>query len=127
MHDLGRELHSRLATMGGHVAKLGKQLGGAVDAYNNTVRSLECRVLVTARRFTELEVVSEELDAPEQVERTPRAVQAGELAASAAAALIALEPGGRDGPAQPAEDWSWVTEPLHRGNGDDARPSTVNG
>ncbi|MGH4024055.1 MAG: DNA recombination protein RmuC, partial [Pseudonocardiaceae bacterium] len=127
VHDLGRELHSRLATMGGHVARLGKQLGGAVDAYNNTVRSLESRVLVTARRFTELEVVSEELDAPEQVERTPRAVQAGELAASAAAALIALEPGSRDVAAQPAEDWSWVAEQLHRGNGDDARPSTVNG
>lgn len=127
VHELGRELHARLATMGGHVAKLGKQLGGAVDAYNNTVRSLESRVLVTARRFTELEVVSEELDAPEQVERTPRAVQAGELAASATAALIALEPTGRDGAAHPTEDWGWVAEQLHRGTGDDPRPSTVNG
>ena len=74
VHELGRELHSRLATMGGHVARLGKQLGGAVDAYNRTVSSLESRVLVTARRFGELGVVTEQLDTPEQVERSPRTV-----------------------------------------------------
>lgn len=129
VHELGRDLHSRLATMGGHVAKLGKQLGGAVDAYNSTVRSLESRVLVTARRFAELEVVSDELGAPEQVERSPRSVQAAELVASAADSLIALDPGGREeaDPAQPGEDWSWVAEHLHRGDGDDQRPATVNG
>src|SRR5918999_427579 len=53
VHELGRQLHSRLATMGGHVAKLGKAIGGAVDAYNKTVTSLESRVLVTASRFGE--------------------------------------------------------------------------
>ncbi|MGH4017151.1 MAG: DNA recombination protein RmuC [Pseudonocardiaceae bacterium] len=129
VHELGRQLHSRLATMGGHVAKLGKQLGGAVDAYNSTVRSLESRVLVTARRFAELEVVSDELGSPEQVERSPRTVQAVELVASAADSLIALDAVKREEPdeAPPGEDWSWVVDQLHRGHGDEHRPSTVNG
>ncbi|MQA16861.1 MAG: DNA recombination protein RmuC [Pseudonocardiaceae bacterium] len=83
VHSLGRELHARLATMGGHVAKLGRQLTGAVDSYNRTVSSLESRVLVTARRFADLQVVETELDSPEQVERTPRTVAASELSAPA--------------------------------------------
>ena len=31
VYQLGRELHGRLATMGGHLTKLGTQLGGAVQ------------------------------------------------------------------------------------------------
>jgi DNA recombination protein RmuC len=133
VHELGRELHSRLATMGGHVARLGRQLGGAVEAYNNTVSSLESRVLVTARRFTELEVVSDELGAPDQVERSPRTVQAVELVASAADSLVALDPASRgsDFPqvsaAQSGEDWGWVAEHLHREPGEGPRRSSVNG
>ncbi len=135
VHELGRELHSRLATMGGHVARLGKQLGGAVDAYNRTVSSLESRVLVTARRCGELGVVSDQLDPPDQVERRPRTVQDVELVASAADSLVALDPGlvpfrKRD-PEQPGvtgagDDWRWVTETLHRARGVDQQRSTVN-
>jgi DNA recombination protein RmuC len=76
---MGRELYDRLATMGEHMAKLGRQLGGTVDAYNRTVGALESRVLVTARRFRELKVTEDELGAPEQVERTPRMLQAPEF------------------------------------------------
>jgi DNA recombination protein RmuC len=133
VHELGRELHSRLATMGGHVARLGKQLGGAVEAYNRTVTSLESRVLVTARRFGELGVVTEALDAPEQVERSPRIVQAVELIASAADSLVALEPGQRPADSlgdrdlgHEVESWTWVNETLHQARGDDERRSTVN-
>jgi DNA recombination protein RmuC len=90
VHALGRELHARLATMGGHVAKLGRQLGSAVDCYNKAVSSLESRVLVAARRFTDLKVTDGELETPEQLERTPRVVQAPELVASAADELVAL-------------------------------------
>lgn len=91
VHALGRELHSRLATMGGHVAKLGRALSGAVDSYNKTVSSLEARVLVSARRLADLRVVDDELETPEQVERIPRTVQSAELVASAADALVALD------------------------------------
>jgi DNA recombination protein RmuC len=90
VHQLGRELHGRLATMGTHVAKLGRSLDGAVESYNRTVSSLEARVLVTARKLTELKVADGELESPGQVERTPRAVSAPELVASAADSLIAL-------------------------------------
>jgi len=81
--DLGRELHSRLGSVAGHVQKLGRQLGGAVDAYNAAVGSLETRVLVSARRFTDHGVVTEDKQiAPlEPIDRVPRAPQAPELAA----------------------------------------------
>jgi len=45
--DLGRELYERLSTLGGHVDRLGRSLDGAVASYNQTVGSLEGRVLVT--------------------------------------------------------------------------------
>jgi DNA recombination protein RmuC len=95
VHQLGKELHARLATMGTHVAKLGRSLDGAVDSYNKTVSSLEARVLVTARRLTELKVADDELVAPAPVDRSPRRVSAPELVASADAALVALD-GDRD-------------------------------
>ena len=80
--DLGRELHSRLGSVAGHVQKLGRQLGSAVDAYNAAVGSLETRVLVSARRFTDHGVVAEDKQiAPlEPIDRVPRAPQAPELA-----------------------------------------------
>ncbi|MEO8889503.1 MAG: DNA recombination protein RmuC [Jatrophihabitantaceae bacterium] len=56
VHQLGRELYTRLATMGRHVDKLGKSLGTAVGAYNDTVGSLERRVFTQARRMHELGV-----------------------------------------------------------------------
>jgi DNA recombination protein RmuC len=88
---LGRELHSRLATMGGHVSKLGRQLDSAVSAYNSTVSSLESRVLVTARKMADLKVVDEDLDSVTQVEKAARQVQAPELVAASDDALVALE------------------------------------
>lgn len=57
VHELGRELYKRLATLGGHVDKLGRSLGTAVGAYNDAVGSLERRVLTTARRLNDLGVV----------------------------------------------------------------------
>jgi DNA recombination protein RmuC len=91
VYALGKELHARLSTMGGHVTTLGKQLKGAVDAYNKTVSSLESRVLVQARRFTDLKVSDDQLASPPQVEVAPRAVQAEELVAWDDDRLVALE------------------------------------
>jgi DNA recombination protein RmuC len=62
-----------------------------VKNFNSTVSSLESRVLVTARRFADLKVADEELEAPAQVEVVARQVQAPELVASATDALIALD------------------------------------
>jgi DNA recombination protein RmuC len=81
VHKLGRELYQRLSTMGGHIDKLGRSLGSAVGSYNQAVSSLESRVLVTARRMTELQVVEPgvELKAPEQLTEIARTTQAPEL------------------------------------------------
>lgn len=78
IHELGRELHERLSTMGGHLDRLGRALSSAVGAYNKAVGSLETRVLVSARRFHDLEV-GRELEAPGPVTETPRPLTAGEL------------------------------------------------
>jgi len=87
---LGRELYARLATMGGHVSKLGNSLESAVKTYNETVSSIESRVLVSARRLVDLKVTTDELDSPRQVERAVRQLQAPELVASVSETLISL-------------------------------------
>ena len=53
---LGKELHGRLATMGGHVARMGRNLELATGAYNAFVGSLESQVMTQAKRFETLEV-----------------------------------------------------------------------
>ena len=54
IHQLGRELHERLATLTAHLDKVGRSLNAAVGHYNAAVGSLESRVLVSARRFADL-------------------------------------------------------------------------
>ncbi len=88
--DLGKELHGRLATMGEHLARLGRSLDGAAQAYNKTIGSLETRVLVTARRFADLDVVTTPLDAPPAVDPRLSTVSAPELIASASEHVVAL-------------------------------------
>jgi DNA recombination protein RmuC len=88
---LGQDLHGRLATLGGHVGKLGNTLNSAIRQFNATVGSLEGRVLVTARRFAELKVVDDVLSTPAQVEIVARQVQAPELVAAATDALVAID------------------------------------
>ena len=78
--DLGRELHSRIAGLGRHVDQLGRSLTRTVQAYNQTVGSLESRVLVSARRLSQLGVVDAELAAPAMVDEVARGLSAAELA-----------------------------------------------
>jgi len=92
--SLGRELHARLATMGSHLARLGRAIGSAVSAYNETVGSLERRVLVSARRLADLGVTEEELAAPEPVESPVSMLTAPELVASAEEHVIAIDEQG---------------------------------
>ena len=74
--DLGRQLYERISGLGGHVDRLGRALAKAVSTYNQTVGSLESRVLPSARKLSELGVVDGELTAPGVVEETPRALSA---------------------------------------------------
>jgi DNA recombination protein RmuC len=89
VHQLGRELYQRLSTMGGHIDKLGSALGSAVGSYNRTVASLESRVLVTARKMTELKVVGpgETIEPPRQITDFARSTQAPELTSERVVAL----------------------------------------
>ncbi|WP_046472216.1 DNA recombination protein RmuC [Allosalinactinospora lopnorensis] len=79
--ELGKQLHNRLATLGGHMDGLGRALSRTVAAYNQTVGSLESRVLVTARRFTELGLVDGELDQPKGVDEQARPLSSAEMTA----------------------------------------------
>ena len=79
IHRLGRDLHDRLGTLGGHLDQVGRSLNAAVGHYNQAVGSLESRVLVAARRFSELSVVDDDLESPRQVEAAARSVAPVEL------------------------------------------------
>jgi DNA recombination protein RmuC len=89
--DLGRELYERLGGLGRHVDQLGRALTKAVSAYNQTVGSLESRVLVTARRLNDLGVVEGELDPLAPAEAATRALSAPELIASGLAEIAPAE------------------------------------
>jgi len=51
---LGKELVKRFADMQSHFADLGSKLQKSVESYNKTLGTLESRVMVTARKFEEL-------------------------------------------------------------------------
>jgi DNA recombination protein RmuC len=71
--NLGRELHSRLATMNEHMTRVGKNLSTANSAYNQMVGSFESQVLTQAKRFETLGAGSAKtLDTPPMVEVAPR-------------------------------------------------------
>ena len=92
--ELGRELHERLSGLGRHVERVGKSLTAAVGAYNAAVGSLESRVLVSARRLSQLGIVEAELSAPPAVVDTARPLSAPELLADSR---------GLDSGSEPAE------------------------
>ncbi|HEY0217081.1 MAG TPA: DNA recombination protein RmuC [Cellulomonas sp.] len=89
--DLGKELHGRIATMGGHLSRLGRTLDQAATAYNQSVASLESRVLVSARRFADLRVVDGELATPVTVDRRLTVLSAPELVASEQERFVGLD------------------------------------
>lgn len=53
LRELGKELHERVATAMGHAVRMGKNLGQAVDAYNDFVGSYEKRLEPVMRKFEE--------------------------------------------------------------------------
>ncbi|MCL6682425.1 DNA recombination protein RmuC [Sphingomonas alba] len=70
---LGKELHSRLATMAQHMERVGKNLSTANSAYNQMVGSFESQVLTQARRFETLGAGSaKEVPMPPMIEASPR-------------------------------------------------------
>ena len=84
--DLGKELYARLATMGGHVARVGRNLDSAVSGYNALVGSLETQVLTQAKRFEDMNVEtgSKKIEPLPMIEQSARPLV--KLVAGAAAA-----------------------------------------
>jgi DNA recombination protein RmuC len=70
---LGKELHDRLRVLASHLENAGKGLDRAVESYNRAVGTLESRVLVSARKFSELGApIAEEIGELEPIETTAR-------------------------------------------------------
>ena len=76
---LGRDLHEKLGLMGNRFDKLGRALRTSVNAYNETIATVEGTVLVRARKFRDLKVSEKELAALSPVEEPVRQIQAVEL------------------------------------------------
>lgn len=74
---LGKELYDRLIVAGGHLKKVGSGLNNAVNHYNSFVSSFEGRVLVTGRKFRDMniEAGSRDIELVEGVETLAREPQ----------------------------------------------------
>jgi DNA recombination protein RmuC len=80
---LGEELYKRLSVFGEHLGRLGKSLGGSVEAFNRAVGSLEQQVWPAGRRFEALGIrANRELEPLQPIDllaRIPRAADSPEL------------------------------------------------
>ncbi|TML67716.1 MAG: DNA recombination protein RmuC [Actinobacteria bacterium] len=92
VHELGRRLYERLSVMGGHLAKVGASLDRAVGSYNQTVSSLESRVLVTARELEKHVSSDKEIEQLTPVASTTVALAAPELTAEGSPPLEIVPP-----------------------------------
>jgi len=72
--DVGREMQDRVLTFVKHFGRVGRSLDRAVEAYNDAAGSLEHRVLVQTRRFTELGVNETEIPAPAPIDKRARSL-----------------------------------------------------
>jgi DNA recombination protein RmuC len=71
--DLARTLYDRLRVFTNHFDEIGRNLDRALEAYNRGVRSLESRVLVTARRFKERGAIAgDEIEILEPIDKAAR-------------------------------------------------------
>lgn len=77
--NLGKEMYERLRVFTEHMEDLGKDLDKAVKAYNKAVGSFDSRVLVSARKFTELGLSSnKEIPPLQQSDLTTRQIASPE-------------------------------------------------
>ena len=71
--QLGKTLHERIGILTDHFNEIRKGLDRTILAYNNTVGSFENRVLVSARKFKELDpVITHEISNIESIDKTAR-------------------------------------------------------
>ena len=71
--NLAKTLYDRLRVFTNHFDDIGRGLDRALDAYNKGVRSLEARVLVTARKFKERGAIAgDEIETLESIDKAAR-------------------------------------------------------
>lgn len=83
MLKLGRELYERVGKVAELASDLGSKITSTVKSYNSFVSSLESRMLVTARKLNDLDenqLGIETIESPKQIEQSPSALTAKELA-----------------------------------------------
>ncbi len=75
---IGRRLYERLSTFTEHLREHGRFLGKSIESFDRAVGSLESRVLPSARRLEELEVVPrsarKQIESPAKLDQRPRPV-----------------------------------------------------
>ena len=76
--ESARELHRRLGPFAEHLAKTGRQLDSAVNAYNRAVGSFDHKLVPQIRNIERAGVVASErpIDAPAAIETTARPITA---------------------------------------------------
>jgi DNA recombination protein RmuC len=81
--QLGKQLYERVVIFAEHFGRVGDGLQSALKAYNDSVRSLETRVLVAARKFKDLGSATEReiplLTALDTIPRKPQAPEISDL------------------------------------------------
>jgi DNA recombination protein RmuC len=77
IRTLGVELYERIAVLAGHMESLGSSIGKTVTTYNQAIASMESRVLVTARKMSDLGAKTEKpLPEAVPVDTAPRELSA---------------------------------------------------
>ncbi len=73
---LGAELYNRLSKFMDHFSAIGKNVNGALAAYNKAVSSFESRITPQANKFKKYHVIAQNVDLPALVEfdTTPRQI-----------------------------------------------------
>jgi DNA recombination protein RmuC len=97
--DLAKTLYARLRVFTNHFDEIGRGLDRALDAYNKGVRSLEARVLVTARKFKERGAIAgDEIETLEPIDKAarPLSLDEGGLFPDVVAGEVAEEPAEND-------------------------------
>lgn len=117
VHQVGKELHSRLVTMTGHITKMGRSLESSTKDYNKLIGSLERNVLSSARKMVALEVVDpkDAIAEPREIEEFPRPITKSELLVADEGGVVAIESardgGGPDGKVSDAAGHPGAAQP----------------
>lgn len=65
---VGRELHKRLSTFGGHLTQVARRLNATVESFNAMSSSLDVRVVPSLQRFSALQGLDDALAVPPPLE-----------------------------------------------------------